>query len=210
MSKNDFRLSASGWLVPLTDEVKSTLGRRWPLLPVDKIEGAFGFYIIDRDAFQTDGEPSAMREQIRALARDMKALHDSIRALPLGLKSRIAWGVAEANERLQASAEVFGGKEVDLSALEDLQMQCLTMGMICERTAKAIPDGQRQRPRERLVNELAGILSEAGLALDARPNGDLVQVVGVILAAAGDELSDVRKLVRPVVDRWKTSPKKSG
>jgi hypothetical protein len=83
--------------------------------------------------------------------------------------------------------------------LDDVREILGNFVLVLAKAEADIPKGHRRTERERLVRTLAAILQDAGEVLDAKPKGTLCQVVEIVLQDVGEEPSDVRKIVRPVV-----------
>lgn len=175
---NEFQFPASGFLRPLSDGVKRKIERRFPALPIATIEKEFSFYVLEEEAARAQPSPDAVRTLLRSMRKDAQRIIAS--AQKLGNARRLLAGMSlrpfslrELTSRLDEAAEVF--------AL----------------TAGKIPPGHYTTPEERLVRGLTGILRAASKTPDAKPNGALVQLMGILLTDADPkrERKDVRKLV---------------
>jgi hypothetical protein len=67
--------------------------------------------------------------------------------------------------------------------------------------AARLPRGRARNPHALLARNLANILAATGECLDARPNGALCRVLGVVLDAAGEQPSNIPSIARPEIRR---------
>ena len=187
----DFAFPAIGWHRGLSPQARQEIGRRLPTLPVDEISREVGYYVIRRDAKHPS--PDHARKMLRRLRHQARELHEAILPATLGpLRSFIdqAAGSIEAPVKL-----------------EDLRTALLYFDAAFAKAATFIPAGRRRSPRERLVRTLVSILLEAGEAIDARPQGSLCLLLGIVLQDVNEKPTDVRKIAQPVVDALETSNK---
>lgn len=192
MTQN-FAFPASGWHRDLSSHARQEIERRFPTLPVDKISSEAGCYVIMRDAKHPS--PDEARKTLRRLRRQARELHDAVHPVALApLRGFIdqAAGLIEA--------------PVDLA---DLRTALLYFDRAFSKAISFIPAGRRRSSREQLVRALASILLEAGEHIDARPQGTLCLLVGIVLLDVEETPSDVRKVVEPVVRALENSKKKN-
>jgi hypothetical protein len=190
---SDFMFSAFGWHRELSQRAQDEIKRRFPGLPVDKISGEAGYYVILRDAKQPSSAQA--REALRRIQQKASRLNDALHPSGLGpLESFI--------EQTAAIREL----PVEL---DDLRSALQHLEIACSKAIALIPEGRRRSSHERLVRVLANIFLEAGQAVNDRPKGAFCQVVSIVLGDVGEKPSDVRKLVQPVVRAVEISKKKT-
>jgi hypothetical protein len=187
----NFAFPASGSLRDLSLRARQEIGRRFPNLPVDEISSEAGCYVIMRDAKHPS--PDEARKTLQSLQRQARKLHDEMQSEPL--RSFIEQAA------ILVRAPV---------GLDDLRTALSDFDMVFAKAITFIPAGRRRSPRERLVRGLANILLEAGEAIDAKPQGALCLLVGIVLLDVEEAPTDIRKIVQPVVRAVETSKKKAG
>jgi hypothetical protein len=193
----DFSFPATGWLRDLSQGAREEIGRRFPALPVDEISREVGYYLIGRDAMDTDPEPEEARQMLRGLQKQARELHDVLQPMTLGPLETF---IGQAAVKIPIKAPI---------ALKELRDALLYFAAAFSKATTFIPEGRRRSPRERLVRVLVGILREAGEPINARPKGALCTVVDIVLRDVGEKPTDVRRIVGPVVQALENSPKAS-
>ena len=193
MTQN-FAFPAFGWHRDLSLHARQEIKCRFPKLPVDRISSEAGWYVIRRDAKYLS--PDEARKTLRRLQRQARELHDGVLPLALG--------------PLRSFVDQAAGLIESQIALNDFRIALLYFERAFAKAATSIPAGRRRSPRERLVRALAGILLEAGQAIDAKPQGALCTLVSIVLSGVKETPTDIRKIVQPVLRALETSNKKFG
>jgi hypothetical protein len=187
--KQDFMFPVTGWLRDLSPKARKAIAKRVPALSVDNVSRAAGYYALMRDADHPS--PDEARKTLLVLQQQARELNLGIMRLgPLHTFVMQAAAMTEGTE-----IETWTGALCD-----------------CERAlAKArtyIPKGVRRSPKDRFISELAALFQEAGEPISAKPKGAFCAVVDIVLRDVGEEPSDVRKIVKPLVSALENARQK--
>jgi hypothetical protein len=186
MTQN-FAFPAFGWHRDLSLHARQEIKCRFPKLPVDRISSEAGWYVIRRDAKYLS--PDEARKTLRRLQRQARELHDGVLPLALG--------------PLRSFVDQAAGLIESQIALNDFRIALLYFERAFAKAATSIPAGRRRSPRERLVRALAGILLEAGQAIDAKPQGALCTLVSIVLSGVRKRRPTFGRSCSPSCGRWK-------
>lgn len=177
---------AGGWLTPLPLASRAEIARRWPSVSVSQIESEFGYYLNERD-----GRAPPANEQRKALA-DLRA------------KLRSAREAADRVRQLYPSMAYIRAF-LSHQGRPDVWKQMVEASPFIEavllQVEARLRRAPRQNPHSTLARRLASILADAGEVVDARPNGALCGILGVILEAAGEQPSSLPAIARIAIPR---------
>lgn len=189
--------SRSGFLTPLPDAARDEIGRRWPMLPSDRIVSIFQTYVRERDAMASEESPA-----------DVRARFASIRSAVDALAGEIHWLQSSNIARLMDLKLVEkGAPSKYLGAISDLERQLVTVRALLRLGDGMMPEGRRKNPRHCLVADVGALVERCGLPADAKPTGALVGVYEILLNAAGDSATNAPKDVRDAMHALNKSPK---
>ena len=85
------------------------------------------------------------------------------------------------------------------SSLHEIERNLIALQVALRVGRSSLPGGRRITPGQKLTREVALILLDEGIEIDATPNGCLCGIVGVLLFAAGEKPSNVTSIVRPIL-----------
>lgn len=168
----------TGWNT-LPDEIPdrylADLSARAPSLPLAMFRFSVSRY-IDGD---TDDKPATVRDELDTLADASIRLAALIQELSLTASDKLA--IAELRHGCE-------GLSQRLTA--DLRRLMSLAEMARRDSEQGVSVGRALSPNTQLVRDLARGLRMAGAAVDARPNGELVQAFGIALSVAGRTVAD--------------------
>lgn len=178
-------LPVSGWLDPtggLSSASREEICRRFPLLPISRVQREVGYYLIEREAFKTNPDPKEVREIFDRLETEARSFTTAIMELersPAGSYIR------------QASYHAgHYGFQVSLKASLEAYLATIT------KAKTMLPRGRRRGlPLHGLVRRLGHLLKESGLPLSTTASGPLCQLTAIVLEGLGERHADVRRLV---------------
>jgi hypothetical protein len=184
--------TASGWLEPLPPAARAEIENKWPELPIDAIERAFGYYLMARHALPS--ARAALREEIATHLSNMRKVRQTGEQLRRDLM-------------LQALLRLYGRDEGHSNVWEtNIEASAIVEAGLKRIAARHLSG--RTQPRAALANELGRILAEAGMPVDARPKkGALCPILDILLRAAREEPSSVVAIARMVVRRRRRAEK---
>ncbi|MDG4898058.1 hypothetical protein P9272_31440 [Mesorhizobium sp. WSM4976] len=176
---------AAGFVASLPDSVRHQIERRWPALPLDRIESEFITYQLWRPAFDAQPEAAKIEKRYTQLQQMVKKLADEINWLD---RTNLGRMVEQSDPT---------GTHIDI--LRDTYYRLIALNALLPLARKHLPEGHQKNPRHRLAFNIGSMIADAGLAIDKRPNGALCQVLGIVLQAAGENSSNVVEIVKPVL-----------
>lgn len=175
----------AGFMPGLSEAVRREILNRIPSLSPEEIDDEYGAYLLYRDADQPT--PDELRAQIDDILRVIRLLQEKVGAL-----------TPAASHLIDESSVLTSGRRVLYTLPEVLGYAEIGIARAQNRT----PRGRRLTPRARLIRNLAWILHRAGLEVDAKPNGSLVTVTGILLQHAGEDIQDTRRIVTQAIKGW--------
>lgn len=192
MSGHDFVIAPGGWIAPLSEAKRKEIKKQFPGVAADNVEREAGAYVLWRDAIEKSPSPGEARQTLNSLRAQVEHLRAAIEPVAHGPLGRFVRA---------GSFPIVGG-----NALNELGPALQRAGAALASASTKIPSGRARAARHRLTIALAQIVAEAGLVVDARPQGPLCRLVGIVLEAAGEQPSDVRRIVKPIAAKWKKPP----
>lgn len=167
-----------GVLEPLSAQAQKDIGRKFPSLPLERINEAVENYRIYRQ--HKAASAKKVREEIEAIVSQASALKLTIAMA--SDETRDQFSFAGAGRDLLYQAEPF------LSVLEAQARAAFNVSPKPRRGDRAAPEGP-------LVRNLAAIVRDAGEEANAKPNGVLCQLVAIVLKDSNKNLVDIKDLV---------------
>ena len=179
----------AGYAAGLSVVALQEIARRLPNLRLEPIAIEFSAYVVLRDTKQVD--PESLKSEILGLLKTVRTLQKKLENL------------TPAAQHLIDQGAVLAIKNRVVHSLQD-HLKSGKSGIA--RALEIAPTGRRLHPRTVLVLNLACLVREAGMEVDAKPTGPLVTLTGILLGAAHEDPSDVRKIVDETLSRWKLPP----
>lgn len=172
---------------PLPPRAREQIARRLPLVSIERVSAATGWYLVERDANRSNPPPSPKeaRQSIRALKKDVLLLSAAVAAVAHGpLRSIVNQPLLPTIKLNDRTGE---GPPTDV--LGNLRDALSWTMMALELADRRIPKGRPKSAHHRLVETFATIIRDAGLPLTAAPGGPLVMLLQIVLESVGEEAS---------------------
>lgn len=140
-------------------------------------------YRIYRDHQRTAPTPKQVRIELERIVEQASAL-----------KLTLSMVTEESENFLWPAAYEAGCPEIVPQVRDDLT-RLLKVAKLAFNESPSPKRGRLPALEGELIRNLAGILSESGLAVDATPNGDLCSLAFITLKDAGKNIADLTDLV---------------
>lgn len=168
----------TGWAI-LRDNIPqrylADLEAKAPSLPISMFRFAVSRYM---EGVEGD-KPATIRDELDTLADVSIRLAAVLDELSITASDILA--VREARHRCEGLSKRLAN---------DLQSLVAVAEMARRDVEQNVTSGRRISPNTRLVSDLTQGLRIAGVTVDARPNGELVQAFGIALSVAGRDVAD--------------------
>ncbi|MET3824563.1 hypothetical protein ABIC16_000256 [Sphingomonas sp. PvP055] len=163
------------------------IARRWPTL--------------DRDAVNSAASVFQINEQHKAeTPRDIRKKMDKIVKLAVGLRLELQTLSEEASDHL--FWDCYQSNDVALFQAMPGILDRLKAAAMRSHNAEIGNDARdRAGPRQQLISSLAWQLENAGLVVDARPQGNLCLLADIVLHDLGEPSADLSRTVREALSQ---------
>lgn len=160
-----------GFLAPVPERTKEAITRYFPSLDAQKIGREAEWYRLMRDEGRHNPAPEAAKKRLRTIRRQCVDLLEQLQSPAFHPLRHII--------RLSAAADAVGCASEAETALRHLAVSLA-------QAERAIPSGRRPNPHRSLVQNLAKMLTVAGL--DTSPSGGspLCQLMEIVLDGVGE------------------------
>ncbi len=172
-----------GVTVPLSDKAQRELAQRYPGVSLDRVNRVVEEYRIYRDHQRTAPTPKQVRAELERIVEQAGALK-----LTLGMATE------ESEDFLWPAAYEAGYPEIVPQVREDLA-RLLNIAKLAFNETPTPKRGRQPALEGGLIRNLARILSESGLAVDATPNGALCNLAAITLEDTGKNIADIPDLI---------------
>jgi hypothetical protein len=185
---------SAGFIQPLSKKRRAEIEAKFPSLSIEAIETEFSSYLILRDSDQPPLED--LRKEVDSLLNAVRTVQKKLEIISPG-----------ASDLINLSGAHLGHVRV----LETLFPFIVFAEASAAHAQRRTPKGQRLMPRTRLARNLAWIVHDGGLEINAKTKkGTLVPLVEILLEDAGEAPSDARKIVTEAMKNWKRPPPNVG
>lgn len=174
MPRHNFAPHVGGWKLALSENGRAEIKHRWPGVPLEAVNDRLGWYVLRRDAARSAPPPNEVAEDLRGFLEQVRALRMAVERL-----QHTAQGAA-----ISQNAAVLPGAGPDL--MGELLNSLAVASAVVPGVLEILPSGRPQSPRDWLALELAALVREAELEVNAKPNGPLCGLLAVLLQEAGE------------------------